>query len=132
MDKGVGGLENWTIFMDIICVSSLTGVPQGSILGLLLFNIFVNGIFLFVSSPYLSNYADSITLYAFGLNLDEVKNVLHTDFDEVTRWFYENYIIPNAGKCHFMCIGKDTSNKTFIFKNLVTKNSKEQKSLGLL
>ena len=24
MDKGVEGLENWTIFMDIICVSSLT------------------------------------------------------------------------------------------------------------
>ena len=23
MDKGVGGLENWTIFMDVICVSSL-------------------------------------------------------------------------------------------------------------
>ena len=24
--RGVGGLENWTIFMDVVCVSSLTGV----------------------------------------------------------------------------------------------------------
>ena len=33
----------------------------------------------------------------------------------------------NAGKCHFMCLGKDTRNETFIFKGLVMKNSKEQK-----
>ena len=124
-------LENWTIFMDIIYISSLTRVPQGSILGLLLFNIFINDIFLFVSSPYLSNYADNSTLYAFGLNLEEVKNVLHTDFDEVARWFYENYITPDAGKCHFKCFGKDNSNKTFTFKDLVMKNNKEQKILGV-
>ena len=24
MEKGVGGLENWAMFMDVICVSSLT------------------------------------------------------------------------------------------------------------
>ena len=28
-----------------------------------------------------------------------------------------------------MCLGKDTVNKTFIFKNLVIKNNKEQKIL---
>ena len=37
----------------------------------------------------------------------------------------------NAGKCHFICLGKDTRNETFIFKGLVTKNSKEQKILGV-
>ena len=36
-----------------------------------------------------------------------------------------------AGKCHFMCLGKDTRNETFIFKGLVMKNSKEQKILGV-
>ena len=35
----------------------------------------------------------------------------------------------NVGKCHFMCLGKDTRNETFIFKGLVMKNSKEQKIL---
>ena len=27
MDKGVGGLENWIIFMDVICISSLKENP---------------------------------------------------------------------------------------------------------
>ena len=37
----------------------------------------------------------------------------------------------NGGKCHFMCLGKDTRNETFIFRGLVMKNSKEQKILGV-
>ena len=37
----------------------------------------------------------------------------------------------NVGKCHFMCLRKDTANETFIFKNLVMKKSKEQKILGV-
>ena len=51
----------------------IAGVPQGSILGSLLFNIFVNDLFLFVSSSKLSNYADDNKLYGFGYNLEEVK-----------------------------------------------------------
>ena len=48
-------------------VNTIARVPRGSILGP--FNIFINGLFLFVSNSYLSNYADDSTLYAFGYNL---------------------------------------------------------------
>ena len=48
---------------------------QGSILGTVLFNIFVNDLF-FVSSSKLSNYADDNNSYASGYNLGEIKEVL--------------------------------------------------------
>ena len=88
----------------------IAGVPQGSILGPLLFNIFINDLFVFVSSSNLSNYADDNTLYASGFNLEDVKKCLSTDFDAVVNWFCENHMALNAGKCHFMCLGKDTRN----------------------
>ena len=68
------------------------------------------------------------TFYISGFNLEDLKKCLSTDFDAVTKWFYENQMALNAGKCHFMCLGKDTGNETFIFKGLVIKNSKEQKN----
>ena len=49
--------RNFSSWQDIIA-----GVPQGSILGPGLFDIFVNDLFLFLSSSDLSNYADDNTL----------------------------------------------------------------------
>ena len=40
-------------------------------------------------------------------------------------------MILNADKCHFMCFGKDTENKTFIFNNFIFNNSNEEKILGI-
>ena len=33
------------------------------------------------------------------------------DFDLVSKWFEENYMVLNADKCYFMCLGKDTENQ---------------------
>ena len=51
----------------------IAGVPQGSILGPLLFNNFLNDIFYFENRAFTSNYSDDNVLYAFGSNLEEVK-----------------------------------------------------------
>ena len=44
----------------------MTGVAQGSIPGILLFNIFINDLFLFIEISNVCNYANDNTLLAFG------------------------------------------------------------------
>ena len=70
----------------------------------------MNDLFLFVSSSTLSNHADINTLYTYGYNLEEVKEVLLDDLNKVTERLFENYIVLNAEKCHFMCLGKNIEN----------------------
>ena len=47
-------------------------IPQGSVLGHLLFNIFINDIFFFVNSTNICNYADDTTIYACNSDLNTV------------------------------------------------------------
>ena len=40
-------------------------------------------------------------------------------------------MVLDADECHFMCLGEDTENKTFIFDNSIFNNSNEEKILGI-
>ena len=68
------------------------------------------------------------TLYIFGDNLKKIKDNLWNSFDTVHQCFYENYMVLHTGKCHFMCLGNNTENETFLFHNILMENSKEQKN----
>ena len=57
--QGTGANNSFTLWKDIIA-----GVPQGSILDPLLFNININDIFLFLDTAFLGNYADDTTFYS--------------------------------------------------------------------
>ena len=85
----------------------ITGVPQGSVLGPLLFNIFLNDVFLFFSKCQLCNYADDNTLYKLGKYMKKIKNDLEMDFMILQKWFHENQMVLKPGKCHYIVIGDD-------------------------
>ena len=75
------------------------GVPQGSILGPLLFNIFLNDIFFFLKDANLGNYADDSILYTYNKTLEIVICNLRQEFSILSNWFYGNYMVLNPGKC---------------------------------
>ena len=68
------------------------GVPQGSTLGPLLFNILINYLFLNVIKSEVCNFADDNTLYSFGKKLDSIFSNLKYDLENVLSWFQANYI----------------------------------------
>ena len=92
-----GSFSNWA--------EVIIGVPQGSILGLLLFNIFLNDIFMFISKFNVFNYVDDNTLYSTGKDLNRIRRNLETDFMILHQWFHENHMTLSPGKCHDMVIG---------------------------
>ena len=80
----------------------LSGVPQGSILGPLLFNIFICDLFLTLKDTAFASYADDNTPYTTGKNINDVIINLEKAGENMFKWFTDNQMKANADKCHLI------------------------------
>ena len=106
-----------------------SGVPQGSILGPLLFNIYMNDIFWLTSDVSIANYADDTTPYAIKENTQQLITILEQNTEKILEWYGDNYMKSNNDKCHLLI----TSNSEISVRvgNHDIKNSSSEILLGV-
>ena len=81
------------------------GVPQGSVLGPLLFIMFINDLPLVVKVCSVELYADDTLIFFAGKSVRKIESQLSSDLDSLISWFRSNFLMLNVSKTKIMLIG---------------------------
>ena len=107
----------------------LSGVPQDSILGPLLFNIFICDMFLILEGTYFTGYADDNTPFVVRDNIKDVIKALEEIGENLLSWFSNNEMKLNTDKCHLLLNSQEAN--TLKIGDLHLNNSLNEKRLGI-
>ena len=98
---------------------------KGSILGSILFNVFINDLLLFIKETDICNFADDATLYACRKDLDTISNKLELETNTAKKWLKDNKMVANPLKFQLMFLAKckNIEKKNMSFDGKTIKSS---------
>ena len=108
----------------------MKGVPQGSILGPLLFNIFINDLLFFVEKTEICNYVDDNSIYTCKTEMAEVMSDLTHDLPIVLSWFKKNQLAANPSKFQMLVLGEPLP-ITISAENVIITSTESVELLGV-
>ena len=94
------------------------GVPQGSVLGPLLFVIYVNDIYLALKKSFVNLFADDTLICIGGKDFREIVGSLNDELQTLYDWLCQNKLKLNTSKTKCMVIGSKTNCRKFVELNL--------------
>ena len=100
LSNGQKGIKLDSVFSSWI--QTIIGVSQGSLLGLLLFNTFLNCLLLINLRSSAYNFADDNTLHYWRETTENVIKNLQSDLKNELKLFRNNQMMENPGKCPYM------------------------------
>ena len=112
----------------------ISGVPQASIVGQLLFDFSINDLFFFIESSSIHNFADDNTLSVWANTISDLISKLESDSYIAIEWFKMNKMIVNPNKYQTIVLNKkrsDLTNTNFQVDNQVIKSVSSVELLGI-
>lgn len=95
------------------------GVPQGTVLGPLLFTIYINSFLKTNWQGTVISFADDTAIFYTGDSWIEARNRAETDLNNILKWFQHNKLTLNQSKTKFVPFASYTNNlPEFRFLNI--------------